>query len=224
MTSGSDLDTILVYMCTKMCVFCNKKFSKPYNRSVLSWQTAKYCSKSCGRKANNPAKLKPNKFYIKEGAVFILIKSKKGNFKCLVDEDVYKNSKDIRQTRWSLSSYGYAESSYTIEDKHKKKYLHKLILKPISGMVIDHINGNPLDNRINNLRYLSHANNIRNQKNRKYKYGCSGIRKKGKKYEARIGKSRIGLFPSLESAIKARIESEKSNWGISFTEERLFGL
>jgi hypothetical protein len=41
--------------------------------------------------------------------------------------------------------------------------LHRFLLSPSAGMVVDHINGNPLDNRRENLRVCSTMENVRNR-------------------------------------------------------------
>lgn len=96
---------------------------------------------------------------------------------------------------------------------------HRLIWKYVHGAdpldVIDHINGNPFDNRLANLREATVAQNVWNAKTN---HGITGIRgvypsTKGK-WRARIcldGK-RIGLgtFSSIEEARQAYIKAEQS--------------
>ncbi len=49
-------------------------------------------------------------------------------------------------------------------------------MKPNKGMVIDHLDGNPLNNKKNNLRICTHAENMRNSKIRiNNKSGYKGV-------------------------------------------------
>jgi hypothetical protein len=68
--------------------------------------------------------------------------------------------------------------------------------------LIDHINQDPLDDRFENLRLVSHRENLMNLKKRS-KYGY-GVRKYGKKFRAQIfagGKLQyLGMHPSAQEA------------------------
>lgn len=59
--------------------------------------------------------------------------------------------------------------------------MHHLVLPVSGGELVDHRNGNPLDNRKDNLRRCTHAQNMRNR--RKHSNNRSGY--KGVYFEAR---------------------------------------
>ena len=80
---------------------------------------------------------------------------------------------------------------------------------------LDHINGDPQDNRIINLRQVSHAENMQNKKlhsnNNSGQPGVSFI-KQYTKWRACIGLNgkvqHLGWFDSLEDAVTARKQAE----------------
>jgi len=80
---------------------------------------------------------------------------------------------------------------------------------------IDHINGNPTDNRIANLRDVTRKQNMENKKIYKTnKSGYSGVtwHSRDKKWNVRIGhygkRISLGYFDNLNDAISARIKAE----------------
>lgn len=83
---------------------------------------------------------------------------------------------------------------------------------------LDHINGNPKDNRIENLRDVTHNENMRNCKKRvDNSSGVTGVylHKPSGKWQARgylNGKAKsLGLFDDKELAINERKNWEKNN-------------
>lgn len=99
-------------------------------------------------------------------------------------------------------------------------YLHRLIMNPPNDMYVDHINGNPSDNRVSNLRVCTkHQNNINVTK----RAGTSSVYKgviykhdRGK-WQSRItfgGKTiYLGCYLSEEEAALAYNEKAKELFG-----------
>lgn len=88
--------------------------------------------------------------------------------------------------------------------------LHRFIMKPSIGFVIDHINGDTLDNRKCNLRICNQSQNRANSKRSKTnKSGYKGVcfDKRLKKYRAYIKKDgvmyNLGLYITAKDAGKA---------------------
>jgi hypothetical protein len=80
----------------------------------------------------------------------------KGKF-ALVDDGDYE---ELMKYRWHLHSRGYA-----CTDLNKKRiYMHRLIMNPKKGYVIDHINHDKLDNRKCNLRTCTQSQNMMNSR------------------------------------------------------------
>lgn len=91
----------------------------------------------------------------------INIKSKNKNYIVLVDEDKWH---ELSLIKWRITG-GYARGRINLIDTSMHMYLmNKYICKNDSKLVIDHINHNKIDNRLNNLRYVSVSNNNHNRK------------------------------------------------------------
>ena len=82
------------------------------------------------------------------------------------------------------------------------------------GLEVDHINHVRNDNRLVNLRFVTHRGNMRNKSvSSKSTTGVTGVSflKAGKKYIAQIGVNRkliyLGIFATLEEAAAARAEA-----------------
>lgn len=58
----------------------------------------------------------------------------------------------------------YVNCRKTINGTRINKLLHRIIMGDIHYLHVDHINGNSLDNRKSNLRFVNHSMNMRNQK------------------------------------------------------------
>lgn len=109
----------------------------------------------------------------------------------------------ILRHSWYLGSNGYP-MTYTA----RSKTLHKNLLgKQEKGFVIDHINRNKLDNRLENLRVITSKQNSYNRTKSKHSNNTyKGVKKSGNKYCAIISKDgvtrNIGGFDTEEEAAK----------------------
>lgn len=133
-------------------------------------------------------------------AIIELFNSKKEkNGECIIDDEKYY---DVIGYKWHIKKGGYVCNS-------KKRLIHRFLLNPNTTDIIDHINGNKLDNRLCNLRISNPTLNSHNRlkkENTTSKY--IGVSKKGKNYTAMITKDKkkhnIGVFKTEEDAAKAR--------------------
>jgi len=64
--------------------------------------------------------------------------------------------------------------------------LHRLIVGAAPKMHVDHIDGNPLNNRLRNLRQCSNQQNIRNMRSKGGSSKFKGVSKAGSRWVARI--------------------------------------
>ena len=141
----------------------------------------------------------------------------------IVDHDDYDW---LNQWKWSLSG------RYVHRKAGKRTiYLHRLICGNPKGMVCDHINGDPLDNRRSNLRICHQKDNTRNsklQKNNKTGFvGVSFLKSYGK-FESYIHvnhkKINLGYFDDPIVAAKTRDIASIKYFGefgrLNFPEEK----
>ena len=129
---------------------------------------------------------------------------------------ISKIDEHLLQYTWRLRNRGY------VYRKHhgKEIWLHNEIMHPPEGYVVDHINGNPLDNTRDNLRICTQLDNMKNLKlNIRNTSGVKGVnwRKDIQKWRAFIqveGKFiSLGTYTNKEDAIKARKEAEVKYFG-----------
>lgn len=128
----------------------------------------------------------------------------------VVDEEDYDL---LSKFKWRLSNKGYASATIS---------MHRLLAEAPKGKDVDHVNGDGLDNRKENLRICSRAQNVANTKKPTRKGGSSskfkGVSwdKRVKKWSARVqpnGKSHRQYFDTEEEAARAYDEMAKEHFG-----------
>lgn len=107
----------------------------------------------------------------------------------------------LNQWKWyanKLKDKYYAVRNLRINKKYVGCLLmHRVIMNPVKGFVVDHVNGITLDNRKVNLRNCTHADNIKNQKlSISNKTGFRGVswHKNKKVFESRIRSNKISYY------------------------------
>lgn len=137
----------------------------------------------------------------------------------LVDDADYEK---FGHLNWKAHKNGkkyYAVLNYKDEDKFRQLTLHREIMNPPEGVFVDHINGNALDCRRENMRIVTSSQNAMNRRLRSdNKLGVVGVSKtKNGKYVAYYsagGKMKhLGRFATLEKAKAARQAAETQYYG-----------
>lgn len=108
-----------------------------------------------------------------------------GLFVILDDEDF----KDLKDRNIQARHKGDGRICPSIWDNGYYKYLSRFLMKPPPHMVVDHINGDPLDNRRCNLRICTQRENNFNRRKRltaSSKFKGVTFHKKSRKWQAQI--------------------------------------
>jgi hypothetical protein len=83
----------------------------------------------------------------------------------IVDDEDFEYLNQFKWHTLKLAGKFYVGRKLTVSKcKRNQIFMHRFIMKPDKGMVIDHLDGNPLNNQKNNLRICTHSENMRNCK------------------------------------------------------------
>lgn len=121
----------------------------------------------------------------------------------------------IRNRDWYQDKDGYLVCSYLYAGKRQFVRFHRIVMKAKPSQIVDHINNNRADNRKENLRCCSRAENNRNRK--RYATNTSGVSgvyydKRRRKWVASITyqhkRLNLGRFKDKDDAIAIRLKIE----------------
>lgn len=120
----------------------------------------------------------------------------------------------VKNYKWYFGKEGYVRSG------DKPIYLHRIILNCDEESIVDHIDGNPLNNRLNNLRVATFSQNMMNRRlQSNNSSGVTGVvwHKQKEKWQSQIKINNknifLGRYNNIESAIKARKDAEIKYFG-----------
>jgi hypothetical protein len=145
----------------------------------------------------------------------------RGEISKVSDEDF----KELSRYTWYLKDTGYAITFIN----RKQISLHRFIMNPPLNMQVDHINGDKLDNRRENLRVCTQTENLRNSGiNKNNTSGFIGISydKERKTYNPSITVDcrhiNLGRYINIEDALIVRLKAEKKYYGDFAPQRNLF--
>ena len=126
----------------------------------------------------------------------------------------------VKNKKWHMKANGYVYHDYRHNGKKVSVLLHRLLLDPPSGMVIDHIDGNSLNNKLCNIRVCTPSENAMNSG--LFSHNTSGI--KGVTFDNQSGlwvaqimvEQRtvyLGSYENKSEARDARVEFATETFG-----------
>jgi hypothetical protein len=128
----------------------------------------------------------------------------------LVNDSDYEG---LSRWKWRKTNHGYAARVTRLgTGRSHWIWMHRYINQTPEGLDTDHINGNRLDNRRENLRSLCRMKNLWNRHHKPHSHtGLSGVSTVSYGYTARIranGKQRyLGFFKNMKDANTAYLEA-----------------
>lgn len=146
----------------------------------------------------------------------------------LVDDDDYEY---LSQWKWRAHRDGcnwYAIRNVKIEGKRTTIKMHQSLIGNKPGLVIDHIDGDGLNNQRSNLQHVRQKDNVRKQRRRGGTSSFRGVywHKNAKKWRAQIQIDRksyhLGLFSEEKDAAREYDAAAREHFGefanLNFTE------
>lgn len=184
------------------CSICGKE---------LPQGNKKYCSIECFAKSKRKGF---NEYAIKGNYAEVYIESKRyGRQTCLVDLDTLQRLIE-KGDNWTLRK-GRRTFYVNCYTDHHSPYiqLHRFVMNADEGMLVDHANGNGLDNRKANLRVCSNEQNTQNQVHLRSdnRTGIRGVcwDKDRRRWHVRVGNKFFGRYKDIREAEQVAINARR---------------
>lgn len=121
---------------------------------------------------------------------------------CKVDEE---DLESVSKHSWCPSRNGGNQIYAQTRSRGKTLYMHRLIMRAPKGAMIDHANGDPLDNRKENLRFVTRSQNGLNSRARARVYS----KHRGVTFDLDRGKWMAQLVVNKKRVLRSRFDSEE---------------
>lgn len=140
-----------------------------------------------------------------------------GSF-ALVDDNMF----DVLSARsWHLCAKGYAVTNVPGHTRRQRTVrMHRLVIGALDEQEVDHIDGNPLNNQLDNLRLVTHQENMFNQRKRRLsssRYKGVTWCKRSERWLAQIMKDKrnkcLGYFTDEADAARAYDDAARRLFG-----------
>lgn len=101
----------------------------------------------------------------------------------------------LKDHRWNIDTHGYLVRYSSSSGKKITVSFHREVMGAAKGTIVDHKNGNTLDNRASNLRFCTHVQNMQNRRTHKNnKSGFKGVYFDGSQNSPKKWRSQIRVF------------------------------
>lgn len=198
----------------RVCLHCGADFLAV--AAFVQYGKALYCSRPCVVAARRASHLPTIEWSTDGLSAKIPLRARDGSIRAYTIVDA-TDAEWANQWSWQLSN-GYARRTYQDESGRHNVYLHRALLSLDEGIPLegDHINRDRLDNRRENLRPGTHAENGQNQPIRLGMTSCHrGVSwaPEKRKWLANVGINgktiNVGYFASEHDAANAVRDARK---------------
>lgn len=204
---------------TKICAFCKSEYGPRTFTKLNDWAKRTCCSSACagryGSLLRRSARLTSIvRVFDESGAVVVPVNPGRIALVDPLDADrVLERSWQLQRSR----SYDVPVTTITVDSTRRPVIMSRFVLgcSDGDGLVIDHINRNPSDNRRSNLRFATRRENQGNLRSSNMSRGeYKGVRRaRESTWEARLAHRYIGSFRSPEEAARAYDAAARDYFG-----------